>query len=246
MATSQIAAVLWKEWRETARLSRTVRSTAFRFLLLIVFAAVLGWRHGATFGREFSTIVLLVQFTLLATMPIVTDVIAGEKERHTLETLLASGASSTAILLGKFLWILLFGVGLAFVACLIEVAMVAVRFGPSALNGMSPSLILAGMLLGAGAGALLASLGVLFSLHTSTVRSANQLFAYTLVGLLFISSAAFRALPEPWVSTALGWRLRTAVALQMVVALATLVSLTAIVLGIGLATFRRGVAGKSA
>lgn len=244
MAASQVAAVLWKEWRETFRLGRGMRSTGLRFLMLIVFAAVLGWRKGPTFGRDLSTIVLLVEFTVLATIPIVTDVFAGEKERHTLETLLASSASERDILLGKFLAILGIGVGFAFVACLVEVATVLARFGASSLIGMSWAIILSGLLLGAASGALLASLGVVYSLHSSTVRSANQLFAYTLVGLLFITSLAARTLPETWVATVAGWRMRTPPAIQVLAAVAIMTGLSSIILGTGLATFKRAVLGK--
>jgi ABC-2 type transport system permease protein len=244
MATSQVAAVVWKEWRETFRLGRAMRSTSFRFLLLVVFASILGWRQGQAFGRDFSTVILLAEFTVLATFPVVTDVFAGEKERHTLETLLASSASERDILLGKFLAILLFGVGFACLACLVEVATVLARFGASSLSGMSLSLILSGLLVGAASGAVLTSLGVVFSLHSNTVRTANQLFAYTIVGLLFATTSAVRSLPATWVATVSDWRMHTPAAIQVLAVVAIMTGLSAIILGIGLATFKRAVAGK--
>lgn len=245
MAARQIAAVVWKEWRETVRLDQGIRSNGFRFLVLAGLAVLLGWRRGATFGRDVSTVFILMELTLLATMPIVTDAFAGEKERHTLETLLASSASERDILLGKFLAILGIGVSFALLACVVEIVIVFARFGGSSLIGMSPGILLSGLLLGAAAGAVMASSGIIFSLHSNSVRAANQILAYTIVALIFIMSSVLRRLPETWLAAVAGWRARTPPVTQVVAATAIMAGISAILLSIGLATLKRALVGKS-
>src|SRR4051812_9879303 len=96
-----IITVIWKEWRELIfrrGLSRreqliTAVMAAIVFVLLIRAAPLM-----ASQPQAFA-VPSLIMIQLL--MAIVTDSFAGERERHTLETLLASRLSDTAILIGK-------------------------------------------------------------------------------------------------------------------------------------------------
>ena len=59
----------------------------------------------------------------------IADAIAGERERHTLETLLASRVSDSAILLGKIAGTLIYGWGLTMAIMFISIAIVNIVFG---------------------------------------------------------------------------------------------------------------------
>jgi ABC-2 type transport system permease protein len=95
--------VCWKEWREYLVGQGGGRFGNLRVLALIVSAgAFIAFSSGA--GWATSPIALLVSgvyFPLVLTLTMVADSFAGERERHTLETLLASRLSDGAILLGK-------------------------------------------------------------------------------------------------------------------------------------------------
>lgn len=125
----------------------------------------------------------------------VADSFAGERERHTLETLLASRLSDRAILFGKALAVVAYACGLAWVAVLAGVLTVNVAHsggGPV----MYPPLTLLGIilfsLLGSGAAA---SAGVLISLRAATARQAAQTMSL-IIFALFIPIFVVQFLPQ--------------------------------------------------
>ena len=106
MRHSDVATVIWKEWKmfkdqlgwESSRWGTAV--VVSLFALLSCFGA---YRAGP--GWVTSPAMLLIypfMAAAIAIQPIV-DSFAGERERHTLETLLASRLSDSAILFGKIL-----------------------------------------------------------------------------------------------------------------------------------------------
>src|SRR5262249_36980046 len=94
---------IWKEWKDF--LFSGGRSDLLRPLMNI---AILGIIMPLTFSQRWISLdtapVLIILFTpfMFVTL-IISDAIAGERERHTLETLLASRISDQAILLSKVL-----------------------------------------------------------------------------------------------------------------------------------------------
>ena len=105
---------------------------------------------------------------------VIADAFAGERERHTLETLLASRLSDRAILLGKITTGVLYGWGLTLFCMLLSLVTVNVVYGRQGLL-LYPAGIAAGAV---GLSFLLsffaATLGVLVSLRANSVRQAQQ------------------------------------------------------------------------
>ncbi len=105
---------------------------------------------------------------------VIADAFAGERERHTLETLLASRLSDRAILLGKITTGILYGWGLTLVCMLLSLVTVNVIHGRDGLL-LYPAGIAAGAV---GLSFLLsffaATLGTLVSLRANSVRQAQQ------------------------------------------------------------------------
>ena len=99
---ADFATVLWKEWKEIVLERSAGGSGSFRPLILI---AVLGIFMPLRMGPErfFSATGLLAPtfFSAIVITAVIADSFAGERERHTLETLLASRLSDRAILFGK-------------------------------------------------------------------------------------------------------------------------------------------------
>jgi ABC-2 type transport system permease protein len=121
---------------------------------------------------------LFVAVTLPASA--VSDTIAGERERHTLETLLASPASRQALFWGKALAVLAPAVAVAWVALLASAVVLTV------LHGVEGA-IAGGLLLAAGlpatlwAGALPTGLGLWLSCNARSTRQAQQWLSYSLM-----------------------------------------------------------------
>jgi ABC-2 type transport system permease protein len=239
MARNQITAVVWKEWHEIFRLDQGARPILFRLTIAGAFIVAFAWRKGADFGRDASSILLLMEFTILPTLPLPPDAFAGERERHTLETLLASSIHDWAIYFGKFFAILGIGVGFAVLACIIDVLVIAVRFSGWRLTDLSPAVLASGLALGALSAAIVVGFGILISMHSRTVRSANVLLGWTLVGLFLLGSNAFRSLAAQWAPSIARWRAMTSPGVQVLMVAGVLGVVAILLCGIGLKTFNR-------
>jgi ABC-2 type transport system permease protein len=113
---------------------------------------------------------------------VVSDTIAGERERHTLETLLASRLSDTAILLGKIISSVLYGWGIAIIGIIAGLITVNVTAGKGKLLMFTPDFAIGLLILTFLSATLASGLGVFVSLRASTVRQAQQ--TMSVVGLL--------------------------------------------------------------
>jgi len=116
------------------------------------------------------------------------DAFAGERERHTLETLLASPVSDRAILWGKITVSIAYAWGLSLIGLLLGLVVSNLLSGQDHWEFYHPLDIFVEMLaLSLSASLLSASAGVLVSLRAATVRQAQQTMAVgTLILLIAI------------------------------------------------------------
>jgi ABC-2 type transport system permease protein len=133
---------------------------------------------------------------------VITDSIAGERERHTLETLLASPLHDRAILLGKIGGAVIYGWGLVFLSVVASVLTVSLIYPPGQIAFYSPMQMIGGGTLSLLASVLAASFSVLVSLRANTVRQAQQIVVATLVLIFFVTVVALpllaNTLPTRW------------------------------------------------
>jgi ABC-2 type transport system permease protein len=124
------------------------------------------------------------------------DTIAGERERHTPETLLASRISDRAILLGKLIAIVGYAWGIVLVSLLIGVvsANLAQRLGRWIFYAPF-GLLLEALALSLLTSVLAASVGVLISLRAATSRQAQQTMGVSTLVLFAALLLASRAVP---------------------------------------------------
>lgn len=192
-----VLAVAWKEWAEQFA-QRGVRGYQGVLLTLLVFGVVLPLQNGPAWvtspmvGIAWSWVPMFLVTTLIA------DAIAGERERHTLETLLASRISDRAILLGKMSAAV--GYAGAVTALSLFAGLLAVNLShreDGLLLYAAPAVLvmcLSGML-----GAIfVASVGVLISLRARTVRQAQQTLGGAIMLLFLAPVVAIRLLPTEW------------------------------------------------
>jgi ABC-2 type transport system permease protein len=161
------------------------------------------------------------------------DAIAGERERHTLETLLASRISDRAILLGKVIVTVGYGWGMALVGLLLGLLMVNLSSGQASWAFYHPADVLVRVLvLSLLSNGLGACAGVLVSLRSATVRQAQQVLSVGTLVLIFGAIAALQALPANAVSS-------LSYSQFLLLAIAVLGVLNAILLGWSLVSFQR-------
>jgi ABC-2 type transport system permease protein len=233
--------VAWKEWREFRDQLLSLRRGGLSALIL---ALILGVVAPVQLGPEWVQSKLIIGYWpfLAATMvsSLIADSVAGERERHTLETLLASRLSDSAILIGKILAAVLYGLGFAVANLLI--GLVAVNI---AHRGSGPILFTAQRLtvtivLTILASLLMAGIGVFISLRASTVKQAQQTFGIAIIVLTMGPLLLFNALaPE----TRIGLVQRLAALGETrieVYVVSGLTLLSAVVIAAALARFKRG------
>jgi ABC-2 type transport system permease protein len=150
-----------KEWLEIIDQLLRFKRGGWSILLVIAFLGVVS---PLQMGQEWlSSPLMFFYWPLLTssmTSTLIADAIAGERERHTLETLLATRLSDTAIILGKILAAVLYGFT-------IPLSRVAALYS----------------LIGAGS-FFISGVGVFVSLRATTVRQAQQTFGVIILLLM--------------------------------------------------------------
>jgi ABC-2 type transport system permease protein len=133
----------------------------------------------------------------------VSDSFAGERERHTLETLLASRLSDEAILFGKLTAAVLFASGMFVLMTILGLVGVNVAHGDGRLLLFPMNRVIAVLVLDFLVAAFVSAAGVLVSLRAATVRQAMQTLNMGFMVMMFGSLFGFESLPATWRTTIL-------------------------------------------
>jgi ABC-2 type transport system permease protein len=191
---SDIWTMVWKEWKDF--LWSGGRSDLLRPLLNI---AVLGIILPLAFNQgwidlDAAPILIILSTPFMFVILLIGDAIAGERERHTLETLLASRISDRAILLGKVLVTVGYNWGMTVFCLLLGAVVVSLSQGQwvfyAPINLFAVVLVLCLLTI-----FLAASGGVLISLKSVTVRQASQTMVLGVILLGLAVSMVVRLLP---------------------------------------------------
>ena len=237
---ADVLTVAWKEWRELLQLGGSHRGGRFSLVMLVlVFGVFLPFQSGAEWVESPATVFYWGWVPLMLVSGAVADSFAGERERHTLETLLASRLPDRAILLGKMAAAIAYGWGLVIVMLVLSLVTVnlSARTGPLL---MFPWRFAVGAPLLAFLGAgLAATAGVLVSLRAQTVRQAAQTLNVGVLLLVFIPVLGMQALPEAWRAQIGAWTMTTGVDGLLWVSAAVLAALDLAFLAAAFARFRR-------
>ncbi len=224
--------MIWKEWKDF--LLSGGRSDLLRPLLILgILGIVLPLSFRLRWIDLDSAPVLIILYApFMFVTSFIGDAIAGEHERHTLETLLASRISDRAILLGK----VLVAVGFTWGMTLFSLLLGAIVVNWSQEQGQwvfyAPINLFVVLVMSLLTILLAASGGVLISLKSATVRQASQTMLLGEILLGFAVYVVVRFLPASMTAS-----LTTS---QMVsIILLSLVVLDAILLAASLVSFQR-------
>lgn len=236
---TEITTVLWKELKELPYLRLNLRGGKWGLLIFVgVFGVILPLQFGQAWLQSPMSLVYWSWVPFLLVSGVVADAFAGERERHTLESLLASRLSDRAIYFGKLLAAVAYGFGLTVGCILLGVVTINVIHRGQGLLFFPPQMmawVVAIPLLVAG---LSGSLGVLISLRSTTVRQAQQTFSIAFF-LFFIPLMLIPMLPETFRLALAGFLLRLDASSLAGGAALVLLVLNAILIWIGLQRFQR-------
>ena len=186
--------VFWKEAREILEMSGP-RGGRIRLLLWLgVFGVFLPFQLGEAWLSSPAALLLWSWFAFFVVANTAAGLVAGERENHTLETLLATRLPDRAILFGKvaaaaaYGWVLTLG---SMVGGMITVNLTT----PGGLRLLTPVLALGGPLLALVTAIAAGGLGVHVSLYAPTVRQAQQTLSLATLLLFFVPAFGAQALP---------------------------------------------------
>ncbi len=231
---SDLVTMIWKEWKDVLFQGGGWKSWIRPLFMLAIAGVYLPLQS----GRLWLSLTPIALFVLLwipffLIISVIGDAFAGERERHTLETLLASRMPDRAILLGKVLIAVAYGMGLLLGSLLLGLVLVNLTHAQGAWQFYPSDLLLGIILLGLAVNTLGAGAGVLISLRSQTVRQAQQVLSIGTVILTFGGGFALNALlPKDFFTTY--------TIAQIIFGAAVLVALVDVVLlGFAIARFQR-------
>jgi ABC-2 type transport system permease protein len=195
--SADVWTVLWKDWKEIM----SQGGGKNKYVLLVyagVFGIFLPLQTGIAWLTEPLLLIYWVWIPLFLVSTVIADSFAGERERHTLETLLASRLSDRAILFGKILAAIAYGWGLSMACILLGVVTINLTFGKGVFL-FYPTDVMIGIVAVSFLGSSLAScVGVLVSLRAATVRQAQQTLSISMMIVFFLLLFGLQALPDGW------------------------------------------------
>lgn len=188
MMFSDIWTVIWKEMKG---LLRYQGSRTRPLLGLLIPMAMLGIYLPLQIGRALVegpwSLLVSVLIPMMMVGMTIPESFAGERERHTLETLLASRLTDRAILFGKVVVSVGYAWGITLMLLLVSLVMVNVIHWDGQVLFYTPIMTLANMALSLLLAILVAGIGVLKSLRAATVQEAQQsLMTATLFPLVLL------------------------------------------------------------
>jgi ABC-2 type transport system permease protein len=236
-----VLTVLWKEWKELP-LNASDRGLMKGPLSVLLIVAVLGVVLPLQEGRAWvdSPIALLVWgwAPILLVSNVVAQAFAGERERHTLETLLATRLSDQAILLGKVAASALYGWSITVVSLLLGLITVNVAHRGGGLLLYAPVTWLGAGVLVPLIALLASNVGVLVSLRAGTVRQAQQALGIVSMVIVFGLGYGLQALPQA-LRVAIASLVTGSAGLVVVVVAAALAIANVLVLLVAMSRFQR-------
>jgi len=172
---NDILTIMWKESKGLFRYS----DNRWRGLLTLItpvlmFGVVLPIQLSDEWLTGFWSIIVAFFTPIILIATTIAESFAGERERHTLETLLASRLPNRAILFGKIFTSILFGWGMTFLLLCVSLMVANLMIGGDGFQMYQANIFwidICGSLLVAG---FVSGLGIVISLRSATVQSATQ------------------------------------------------------------------------
>lgn len=236
---ADILTVASKEFREILSFGDARgRSKLSLVVLIIIFGIVIPLQNGRAWVSSPITAMVWGWMPFLWVSGVVADLFAGERERHTLESLLATRLSDQSILFGKLLAALAYGFTLTWVIMLVSLVTINVAYGRSGLLFYPLLILLGAVIFSILISGLSASIGVLVSLRAGSVRQAQQMMSVGML-LLFVPFMLIQFIPKRLLLT-IGTALANSNPIQIAVGVAVfLVILELILIAIARRLFQR-------
>ncbi len=188
MMLSDVWIVMWKEMKGLLRYQGSRTRSLLGFLIPMVMLGIyLPLQIGRALVEGPWSLLASVFIPMMMVGMTIPESFAGERERHTLETLLASRLTDRAILFGKVAVSVGYAWGITLMLLLVSLVMVNIIHWDGQVLFFTPIMTLANVALSLLLASLVAGIGVLKSLRAATVQEAQQsLMTATLFPLVLL------------------------------------------------------------
>jgi ABC-2 type transport system permease protein len=195
---NDILTIVWKESKEFVQGSSKGGSFGRLAFPIVLAGVVVPLRLGSAYVTGGTAFLGMFWILPMVAGSLAIDTIAGERERHTLESLLATRLPDSAVLFGKITASVLYACGMMIASLVLGLVTVNLMSQDETLLLFSPAYAAALVVFSLLASIFVCGVAVLVSVRSSTVRQAAQTFGYGFTALLFVTIIGFQALPEQW------------------------------------------------
>ena len=201
-----ILTVVWKERKERSSQQQDLRGKVVGLIFPMISLGMIAIYPPLAVGPDWIaspfSLVGSIIVPLMAVGMSIADSFAGERERRTLETLLASRLPDRSILFGKMGAPLLDSLEVTIILHLVSLAALNVGHWSGRIMLYTPSIALVNLVLSCLIALFASCLGVLLSLRASSVQQATQNLMVALMAPIMLLSMTIviigTVLPEKW------------------------------------------------
>lgn len=172
--SADILTVIWKERKSLLMPGGSRGRAALMLLPLLMIAIGLPLQMKGEWLTDAWALIVALVVPLITVGVTIPDAFAGERERHTLATLLASRLPDRAILFGKWGLAVAYGWVVCLLALLLGLILVNILEWQGRMRLYALPVALGGVIGGLFIAALIASVGVVISLRSATAQGAAQ------------------------------------------------------------------------
>jgi ABC-2 type transport system permease protein len=235
-----ILTMVWKELKEIMAMQGSLKGSIIRYAVSFGMMGVyLPFSLGRSFVEMPYFLLIYVWMAMFMGIGIVLDSFAGERERHTLETLLASRLSDRAILYGKIFSAVLYGFVMTVVPIVLGLVTVNVAFWNGQIMVYQPEAIAFALTAALLVSIFFTSVGVLVSLRAPTVRQGSETLLVAIMAIAIVPAILYFILPDEWKAKLLDIIVNAGVTNLAIGAIAVLIAMCAIALYAATLRFRR-------
>ena len=202
MMKTDLQTVMWKEWKLLFRDRASRTRTVVSLLCPILLAVYIPFEESARWVTDpILSLLPCIPTVVILVLLIIPDSFAGERERHTLETLLASRLPDGAILFGKVLVSVILALGVAVLVLGVGLATVNILHWGDGPLFYSPRVLITDLVLSFFFAVITAGAGVIISLRAETAQEAQQ----TLMAALMVPGLILGMIPPALLSLRPEW-----------------------------------------
>jgi ABC-2 type transport system permease protein len=203
---NDISTLIWKEWKEIFLQRSNSRGGVINLFLVVGIVGIfIPLQSGRYWFTNPVTMLIWAWLPIFLVLGMVTDAFAGERERHTLETLLASRLSDNAILFGKLGASVAYGWSMALVSMFLGAISVNLVFPEGGFAFYPLANLLLGILLAFLGCLMIGLIGVLVSLRAPTARAAYQQLSIVMLIIYFVPILGLQFLPASFTGPIFQW-----------------------------------------